>query len=258
MSEIIEAYKQQQDNYNDFNLNKALHNKFKKVLEIYLKAHYPDGVDNPSLMCSIHNSFNNGGHNCVGCNLNVNSELLISFLIQYKEFRDINLAFTNFILLLYLLVERYNAYFNLLTLEESYRSKYFQIFQEIKWWANFLKHPKSFMLVHHPIYVYKTMKYNTEQEDFKQIEDAIKTESLIDTKFVKEYYSGPKNNSELYEKLSKKENFLVVFPDPVPLITKFVTAQKKFVSIIAENKTLRELLESEATIKTYFEEENKE
>ena len=208
-------------------------------------------------MCSIHNSFKDG-HNCVACNLNVNSELIIKFLLQYKEFGDVNLTFTNFILLLYLLVERYNEYFNLLTLQESYRLRYFQVFQEIKWWANFLKHPKAFMLVHHPVFVYNTMKYNSEQDNYELIEEAKKNGSIIDTEFVKEYYSGDKNNPKLYQKLTKKENFLVIYPDPISLITKFVDAQKKFVATIAENEIIREILESKATIKTYFEGENEE
>ena len=145
MSEIIRAYKEQQDKYSSVSLYEDLQNDFQKVLEIYLSSHYPDGVDSSSLMCSIHGSFKEG-HNCVACNLNVNSELIIKFLLQYKAFRDVNLTFTNFILLLYLLVERYNEFFNLLTLQESYRIRYFQVFQEIKWWANFLKHPKGLIL----------------------------------------------------------------------------------------------------------------
>ena len=114
------------------------------------------------------------------------------------------------------------------------------------------------MLVHHPIFVYKTMKYDSEQDNFELIEEAKKNGSIIDTNFVKEYYSGDKNNPKLYQKLIKKENFLVLYPDPVVLITRFIEAQRKFVATIAENEIIREILESKATIKTFFEGENKE
>src|SRR5688572_20760403 len=82
-----------------------LQENFRKVLEIYLKEHYSEGIDAQSMMCSIHDSFPKGRHNCIACNLNDNSELIIKFLFQHQGFYDVNLTFTTFILLLYLLIE---------------------------------------------------------------------------------------------------------------------------------------------------------
>ena len=193
-----------------------------------------------TLFCNIHTHFEDG-HNCIACNLNESNSRIERFLISFKLFDDINTTFTNFILLMYLQVECIFEYLNILGLPEQYIKKNFQTLFTIKRWANFLKHPKSFMLVHHPKFIYESIWEKQEKE------------IVINTEFVKKFYAGDKKNNELYKLLSNKENVLVVYPDPKKLINDFCDIQKKFCDLIAENQMIREILDDKATIKNYYE-----
>lgn len=158
---------------------------------------------------------------------------------------DLHYACITLLMLLYLLVERIYEYFSLIKLPDSYRQRHFQVFQEVKHWANFLKHPKSFMLVTHPVWEYEGLQEtNSQQTNPKRI--------VIDTNFVKEYYRSDANNIKLYKVLARQENVLVVFPNPVSLMRRFTEAQEKFVAVITENEMIREMLESETMRKEHF------
>jgi len=216
---------------------------YAEVLDLYIAGNYPDGAQGTTLMCAIHDAFTEG-HNCVGCNLEEQSVLLIRFLAGNQHFSSVHLASVQFHMLLYLLAERYLTYIEFMELPKSQFARNFTIFQRIVQWANFLKHPKSFVLAHHPSY------------RIDGLEDGPAETSayvMIDDKFVKTYYSGGDNNGKLRGQLAKRENVLVSFPNPVELIRGFVTAQQKFVELIAENKIIRELLADEATIKKRFD-----
>jgi hypothetical protein len=219
--------------------------EFRKALDAFVDVNYPQGIGSGSLMCSIHDSFPSH-HSCVGCNLNGGMRLVERFLLQSDNLYDVDYAFTTFLLLLYLSTEQVLEYFGVINIPEQYRLRHFQVFQEVKYWANFLKHPKSFMLVLHPTSHYVGMAYDDPFKDEKP------PELLIDAAFVKKYYSGGKNNKELYHKLARKDNVVVVFPNPSELMTRFMKAQQKFVSFIAENEMVREMLESETMVGKHF------
>jgi hypothetical protein len=228
---------------------------FENVFDIFINDHYDKEFN--SLFCNIHNSFEKG-HNCVGCNLNESNLRIENFLIQHRNFRDLHLTFTNFILLLYLQVESIYEYFEIIQLQESYRGKHFKIFQDVKRWANFLKHPKSFMLVHHPSWTYEGRTIKSDNSG-KYLDEKIKrTTPTIDSAFVNEFYAGGKKNRELFKQLNKKENLIVVFPNPIILIKEFTKAQKKFTEIISNNEIVRDLLENKATIENHFLEDDEE
>lgn len=232
-----------------------IRNEFKKAFEIFESRNYPD--DENTLMCSIHLSFEENGHNCVACNLEESAKLIVNFLKNYNQFNTAESVFPNFILLIYLMVERIDEYLNIMELQRSIREKKFKSFSTIKQWANFVKHPKAFMLVHHPTYIFEGFKIPGASCKFKRIEDY---EIKIDSNFVKEFYSGSDKNKKLYDRLIKKENVLVVLPNPVKLMTEFCEAQKYFVELICGNQVFRDLLSEKAT--KYYEdidmkEENK-
>lgn len=220
---------------------------YEEALDVFIDGNYPDGSSGDSLMCSIHRQFPHG-HNCVACNLNTQNKLIERYLLGYKSFVDLHLVSTNFIMLLYLLVERYQTYFKIIELPESYRIRYFSVFQQVVHWANFLKHPKSFMLSHHAGFYIE----NHIMPSSTLLSEVLKSLVVIDNKFTKEYYSGDKNNNKLYNLMKKKENIHVIFPDPVQLIKEFVIAQKTFVEMIAQNEIIRDVLNNEATISEYF------
>jgi hypothetical protein len=239
--------------WEDYTDSSALQEMFGEVLDIYIAANHPEGAKNDTLMCSIHNSFKEG-HNCVGCNLQEQSNLLIKFLAGFKSFKDLQLAVTQFHLLLYLLAARYNTYIEYIQLQQPVRHKDYGIFQKITHWANFLKHPKSFVLAHHPGFVIDGLEYD--KDITIDIPGPIKIDRCtIDDDFVKTYYAGTENNGKLNGKLAKKEGVLVVFPNAIHLIKQFTLAQKKFVDMIRDNAIVREMLENEATIKEIFAEE---
>jgi len=220
--------------------------ELKSAFDIYDREIYPDGE---SIMCSIHDSFHkpdDKAHNCIGCNFANYTQLLHSSLQTYAEVSYPLEAFTAAILYSYLLVERFEEIFKIIKLPEGYRQKNFQIFGTIKRWTNFLKHPKAFILVHHPEYYFM---------DEVTIEPDDKNKSIIiDQEFIDTYYSGDANNSKLYSILTNKKDVFVVFPNLTDLITEFCVAQKKFIDIISKNEVFREILDGQTTLKDYFEE----
>ena len=201
-------------------------------------------------MCSIHELFYNGedkAHNCIGCNLADYTKLM------YTAIENLNInspieAFSSTILYAYLLVERFEEIFKIVELHKSYRLKHFQVFVKIRRWANFLKHPKAFMFVHHPIYYF---------ENDVTIEDADSDSYIfIDQSFIDEYYSDGEKNTKLYKTLSNKKDVIVLLPDYSELIHEFCAAQKKFIELISKNEVFRELLDGKSTLKNYFEGES--
>jgi hypothetical protein len=244
-SETIEQLRQIHQKNCQWPRTSQLREDFNKVLEIFIESNYGKGLESNSLMCSIHDSFPSH-HSCIACNLNENARLIERFLLYPDSHDDLQYACTTLLMLLYLLVERIYEYFSLAKLPDSYRQRHFQVFQEVKHWANFLKHPKSFMLVTHPIWGYEGMQ----EPNFWG--EATPNRVEIDTAFVKEYYRSDANNIKLYKLLARKDDIFVSFPNPVTLMQRFAKAQEKFVAVIAENEMVREMLESETMRKEHF------
>jgi len=114
------------------------------------------------------------------------------------------------------------------------------------------------MLVHHPIFSYEGRKVLNSKNGKFITEKSRKSNPLIDSKFVNTYYSGNKKNKELYKKLHKKEDLIVLFPDPIRLIKEFTEAQNKFTDMISNNEIVRDLLDNETTIEDYFIDDGRE
>ena len=198
-------------------------------------------------MCSIHDLFHNEddkAHNCIGCNFADYTNLLHVALQNVAVSTPIE-AFSSTILYSYLLVERFEEIFKIIKLPDSYRLKHFQVFGQIRRWANFLKHPKAFMLVHHPEYYFENEIAIGTGDETSQI--------IIDQKFIDEYYSGDKENNKLYSLLSNKKNVFVLLPRLDKLMIDFCAGQKKFIEVISNNEVFRELLDEKSTMKNYFE-----
>lgn len=225
--------------------------KFKECYDLFLaKAFDQDKIANS---CKIHNAF--GGqegqhHNCLGCNFADSSDMILRYLEQHEELTDIQQDFTVYILLLYLLVERIEIVFDIIQLPDTYKVKHFKVFQQIRKWANFIKHPKSFILTHHPVYDFENSG-TVHQQQF--------TETIKDS-FVEQYYKGhtdqndqKKQNKELYNKLRNKKDILVLFPNIAQLTDKLCYSYNKFVDLIINNDVYIEILNDETTISTYFE-----
>lgn len=237
----------------DFVLNGySLNLLFEKVFFVFYNEHYFGKEE--SSFCLLHKNFKNG-HNCVACNLNRQNELLFDFLESYDEFKHPYLTFNVFIWLLYLQIESIYVYCDILKIDKG---KYFKTFRIIKDWANFLKHPKSFMLVHHPIFgFYETDLLN---ESIIAFDNEVQIEEnefqFINTDFVKDFYKNKNSDIQLKNILKNNQKVIVVFPNPVKLITDFVSEQEKFISLINANDDYKNLLDNESTLINYFENEH--
>lgn len=228
--------------------------KFKECFDIFsTKAVDEDGLPNA---CKIHDAFGglDGGqhHNCLGCNFADSTNLILRYLEQHEELSDIQQDFTIYILLLYLLVERIEIVFDIIQLPDTYRDKHFKVFKQIRKWANFIKHPKSFILTHHP-------EYDFEGSDTEHKKPFTET---INEQFVEQFYKGQKDtsdqkktNKELYNRLRNKKDVLVLFPDIAKLTDKLCYSYNKFVDLILTNDAYKEILNDETTISTHFENE---
>lgn len=227
--------------------------KFKESFEIFIRESF-DENHSPNA-CKIHDAF--GGldtehHNCLGCNFSDSTNLVSRYLEKYDELNDIQQDFTVYILLLYLLVARIEIVFDIIQLPDSYREKHFKVFQQIRKWANFIKHPKSFILTHHPEYDF---------ENSGMVHDSVFSVT-INEQFVTLYYKGysdpseqKKQNKALYERLRNKKDVIVMFPDIARLTTKLCYSYNKFIELILNNDAYKEILNDETTIEKYFENE---
>ena len=121
------------------------------------------------------------------------------------------------------------------------------LFQKIKKWANFVKHPKAFVLCHHPEYFL--------ENDPEIIERKKNANVLIDTAFVFKYYSGDDNKKDLFKLIANKDNVIVEFPNVVKLTTEFCEGLTSFVKLIKNNEVYRDILNDKATIENYFTED---
>ena len=231
----------------------SVQDKFKECYEIFCAEALDDeGIPNACKMHDAFGSIDGERHNCLGCNFADSTHLILNYLEKNEELTDVQQDFTVYILLLYLLVERIEMIFEIIQLPTSYQDKHFKVFQQIRKWANFIKHPKSFILTHHPEY------------DFEG-SDVIHTKKFteeINEQFVTRYYKGysdpteqKRKNKELYDRLRNKRDVLVYFPDIAKLTSKFCYSYNKFVQLILTNEVYREILEDESTIGSYFENE---
>jgi hypothetical protein len=206
-------------------------------------------ADQESAMCKLHEPFESlvqNRHNCLGCNFaNSTGQIRDFFTREIHDPRsDVNDVMTDLIMKLYLLIERIYFIFDIIKLPDEYRFRHFQIFQDIHKWANFIKHPKAFLLVHHPQF------FLVDSGDY----DASKFEVSIDQPFVNKFYSGPDNNKSLFDRLKNKTKVAVLYPDPEVLIDDFCKAADKFIKLIQNNEVYVEILSSRTTYETYFTE----
>ena len=200
-----------------------------------------------SIMCELHEAFgtfDTSHHNCLGCNLADSTDLIDRFLQTYTLDNTIQYAYTTFIILAYLLVERMDSLFNIVQLNEVYRSKHFGVLREVRRWANFLKHPKAFLLTHHPTFSFESSPKNRDLTRNANV--------VVDRNFVAKYYTTNKHDNALFRELENKENVLVIFPSVVRLAEDLCKAMQDCVALVGENPVYREVLADRTTFYDYW------
>ncbi len=221
-----------------------------EAFAIFREEVYPK--DENSVMCSIHEEFgglDGGHHNCLGCNFadatswihNCLHTALVTDRTSLQKF------YFDYLLKLYLLVERVYVVFEIIGLPLEYRGRHFSPFQRVHKWANFIKHPKSFLLVHHPKF------FMEDDKDPDEPFDRAKFGVIIDQQFVIDYYGGPDNNPKLHKLLTNRTDVAVLFPNIVTLTGEFCACIHEFIAVIRDNAVYREVLNSRTTFDYYFE-----
>lgn len=236
-------------------LKKQIENSRKIFKEKMLECESED-VD--TLMCSINQAFgefHTNGHNCLGCNLQDDVDWIESFLEQANEKNyfygkmHIEFFFKSYLFHLYLLTEKIFEIKKIIGLPMSYKEKEFEVFRTIKLWANFFKHPKAFILTHHPKYF-----FDNNLETIEKLEKN-SDNKIIDLKFIKKYYSGEDRNKykNLTSELRNNSNVKVILPS-IDILTKdFCNACAIFIEVIKENKAYKEILSDLTTLENFFE-----
>jgi hypothetical protein len=220
---------------------------------LFLKAEYRKAYfvakklfrnNNQPLSCSIHEIFESGdNHNCIGCNLAKSEVHFVNFLKRNRSFTEKNETYIQFILFSYLIVERIYEIFKIIQMNESYKNEHFKTFTLIKRWANFYKHPKSFMFVHHPYYTFENHPDFNEQK---------KNMIIVDSNFILKYYNGDSKNTELYNLLTNKKDVLVIFPNIEELTKLFCLEIIHFVDLLRNNSVYRYILSQKSTYENYY------
>lgn len=170
-------------------------------------------------------------HNCIGCNLYHVARIINKFLQLNKCEGDLGYYLMNYTLLFYLQAERLGVIYKEIGFISNGKFDWsqFPVLQNIKYWANFFKHPKAFMFLHHPTFHITSYKLNPN----------FLFDGIIDNEFVKNYFSGEKEkkNIELSEKLSNK-NWKVFFPDLLITTKELCNEFEKIISIIKSDESI--------------------
>ena len=199
---------------------------------------------------TIHNH-NDHDHNCIGCNLGKSINHIYFNLLSTPNNYGVEYPFKLFFFLSYLLVEQIEFIYAIFKKREYLRdtdefSPKYPTFIKIKRWANFFKHPKYFILVHHPDFTYER------HSSFKKLMNQV-NKIVIDDDFIKKYYKGEGNKELLFREIANKKNIVVVFPDLFKLIIDFSKDMNRFIENISENPDYVRIINEEATLENFFE-----
>ena len=96
----------------------------------------------------------------------------------------------------------------------------------IKYWANFFKHPKAYMLLHHPSFF---IQGDPNIPNFMVNE-------IIDEKFIQTFYKGDEKNLDLRDKLLNKDGVIIIFPNLVKFTKDLCREFEKLVDLIVSDE----------------------
>jgi len=226
---------------------------FKECYEIFENQVF-DGDPRVSKFCWLHfwdEEDKSRNHNCIACNLADQTGMIRDFLSSYEHIEEIEYGFLQYVLLLYLLDERLRVIYSAVFQGEDNKFKIENpIFDEIRIWANFFKHPKAFLFTHHPQYF--------ESETFRAIEDKSEFQVIMDFEFVKKYYHKTSKKEQLEELagiLANKRNVVVTIPNLVNFTKNISESINSIIITLTYSKGIIEKLDAFSAIPYYFDEE---
>ena len=225
-----------------------LHRHIEDIYKLWTER-MDKGENGVELVCKLHEKFKEidpKGHNCFGCNLQDEVDRISDILSASTNLDSPNHFATIYLTNLYLLSERVFEIKKIIGLPRLYKEEIFEVFRTVKLWANFIKHPKAFVLAHHPLYAINQVT------DIKEYN--LKEYIVVDNDFVKKYYSGEDANKYkyLFDTFQRNPYIFVKYPDLLELTKDFCNATEVFINIILENKIYLEILNDIGTLQDYF------
>lgn len=199
-----------------------------------------------SYACEIWDRMTEGKDNCDNCIGENFNQLIQTFIDEwfdnYKpgEVSKIEFYCITYIFWLYLFLERIEFIFNEIDPKDEFHlihsfRRGLKKMDELRVWANFFKHPKQFLFVHWPQYIFVGQIFHKDLDTI-----------IINTSFLKEYYS-----SELQTKpklLENKKSVVVQFPKLEDLTLGFCKDLKIFFKFVCDNKMISDFLKVKTNI----------
>lgn len=225
--------------------------QLKEAYEIFQQNAF-DGDSVPT-MCDLHDIFSSStepsevvtaDHNCLGCNFADSITLIDSFLETHDSQSSVQTSHTIAIMLFYLLVERMDMLLKLIKLNEEIYNEDFKILMEVRKWANFIKHPKAFVLTHHPVFTFEGHKHNSTAR--------AEAKPCVDYTFVQKYYSNDEKNTDLFNELENKADVLVIYPSLPKIAAKMCEAMNNLIALLRDNSVFRRILKQKSTFREYW------
>jgi len=223
-------------------IKEYLKNQINQSADYYSKWLYPKGYGENLYQINLTSlSYDNNRnyiHNCVPCNLHEGANLIKQFLENHRNCGQAHYFVMMYSLCFYLQAERLGVIYKELGYTKTNKGKEdfdwqeFPVLQTIKYWANFFKHPKSAILLHHTSYYIVSCPNNPSGGVIR---------GMIDFEFVKKYYSGSRNNSKLDELLSNNK-YDVYYPDLVGFTKELCNEFEKIIQVINSNEESKEKL----------------
>ncbi len=168
-------------------------------------------------------------HNCLGCNFEEGAKNISLFFKYNIETDSLRYFLTLYSMLFYIQAERLGVIYKELGFKVANKDEFdwsaFPVLQRIKYWANFFKHPKYYMLLHHPEFYI----------DGDPSIPNIMVNGKIDDAFIQQFYRGGKNNEELKTNLENKDKYIVVFPNILTFTQELCAELKKIVETITND-----------------------
>ena len=207
----------------------------------------------PSNACRIYDKLTDGDaelQDCIGENFNT---LIINmdseWFENYKPGDKLDYYFFNYILQLYLFVERVDLVFDVINKDgkskifSDFQVQNFKILRKINKWANFIKHPKEFLFTHWPFY-------------YIEGEDVVKNDgdTTIDTDFIFNHYFREGNPRPLI--LENNNRVFVEIPNLEILTKEFCNEMNVFFNFICANQIVADFLKKKSTISYMYDDLN--
>jgi hypothetical protein len=188
---------------------------------------------------------------CIGENFN---QLLLRIAEEwfgnYRPGSNLDYYFCNYVLLLYLVVERVDQIFDVINkdgkskLFRDYHQKNFPTQRRINKWANFFKHPKEFLFTHWPRYCLAGEMPSVSAGDVVINYDFIKTHYFSET------CPRPailENSNRVYVEVPNLEDLTRHFCEEMDTFFDFICANKLIADFLKQKSTIELIYDTDET-----------